>query len=166
MSQNMQILGSTMTSGAGAGAGATTNAQKSLRRFQVSGLVALLLLVGGIGAWTYFATIAGAVIATATVVVESNSKEVQHLEGGIVARLNVRDGDNVKAGDVLIRLDDTDTKGNLEIINKQLFELLARKARLEAERDQAEDILTCPMSSGSKGQLAGKKSCLSPGATC
>jgi len=117
------------------------NAKRSLRRYQVFGALSLLLLVGGIGGWAYTASIAGAVIAQATVVVESNSKEVQHLEGGIVAQLNVRNGDRVEAGEVLIRLDDTDTKAELEIINTQLYELLARKARLEAERDQATEIV-------------------------
>ncbi|VAV97415.1 hypothetical protein MNBD_ALPHA08-1087, partial [hydrothermal vent metagenome] len=114
-----------------------TNTQRSLRRYQVFGMVALVLLVGGIGGWAFLASIAGAIIAQANVVVESNSKQVQHLEGGIVAKLRVRNGDYVKAGEILIRLDDTDTKAGLEIVNTQLYELLARKARLEAERDQA-----------------------------
>jgi len=117
------------------------NAQHSLRRYQIVGLFSLVLLVGGIGGWAYTASIAGAVIAQAMVVVESNSKEIQHLEGGIVAELNVRSGDRVEAGEVLIRLDDTDTKAGLEIINTQLNELLALKARLEAERDIVDKIL-------------------------
>ncbi|MCF6326163.1 MAG: HlyD family type I secretion periplasmic adaptor subunit [Devosiaceae bacterium] len=117
------------------------NAQHSLRRYQIVGLFSLVLLVGGIGGWAYTASIAGAVIAQAMVVVESNSKQVQHLEGGIVAQLNVRSGDRVEAGEVLIRLDDTDTKAGLEIINTQLNELLALKARLEAERDIDNEIL-------------------------
>ncbi len=117
------------------------NSQRSLRRHQILGVISLVLLVGGIGGWAYTASIAGAIIAQATVVVESNSKEVQHLEGGIVARLNVRNGDRVEFGEVLVRLDDTDTKAELEIINTQLYELLARKARLEAERDQATEII-------------------------
>ncbi len=117
------------------------NAKRSLRRYQIFGLISLLLLVGGVGGWAYSSSIAGAVIAQATVVVESNSKEVQHLEGGIVEQLNVRNGDQVEAGDVLIRLDDTDTKASLEIINTQLYELLALKARLEAERDLSTEIL-------------------------
>ncbi|HHB83633.1 MAG TPA: HlyD family type I secretion periplasmic adaptor subunit [Devosia sp.] len=116
------------------------NAKKSLQQLQIIGFVSLFLLVGGIGGWAYFSSIAGAVIAQATVVVESNPKEVQHLEGGIVAKLNVRNGDLVEAGEVLIRLDDTDTKASLEILNTQLYGLLARKARLEAERDSADSI--------------------------
>ena len=118
-----------------------TNAQRSLRRNQIAGLIALALLVGGIGGWSYFSSIAGAVIAHSTVVVESKSSEVQHLEGGIISQVLVQDGDYVNAGEVLVNLDDTDTKANLEIINTQLYELLARKARLEAERDDAEDLI-------------------------
>jgi len=120
------------------------NSKRSLRRYQIFGVVSLFLLVGGIGGWAYTASIAGAIIAQATVVAESNSKEVQHLEGGIVARLNVRNGDRVDAGEVLIRLDDIDTKGSLEILNTQLYELLARKARLEVERDQGSEIIFPP----------------------
>ena len=98
----------------------------SLRKFQVFGLVVLLLLTGGMGGWAAYASIAGAVVASAQVVVESNSKKVQHLEGGIVSHINVRNGDLVKAGDVILRLDDTETKAGLGIINAQLNELLAR----------------------------------------
>jgi HlyD family secretion protein len=70
-------------------------------------------------------------------VVDSNVKKVQHPTGGIVGDLRVRDGDLVKAGDLLIRLDETVTRANLQIVAKQLDELLARQARLEAERDGA-----------------------------
>ncbi|NNF79346.1 MAG: HlyD family type I secretion periplasmic adaptor subunit [Rhizobiales bacterium] len=113
----------------------------SLRKFQVFGLVVLLLLTGGMGGWAAYASIAGAVVASAQVVVESNSKKVQHLEGGIVSHINVRNGDLVKAGDVILRLDDTETRAGLGIINAQLNELLARLARLEAERDLADGLI-------------------------
>ncbi len=117
-----------------------TSTVGSLRKFQVFGLVVLLLLTGGMGGWAAYASVAGAVVASAQVVVESNSKKVQHLEGGIVADIKVRNGDLVKAGDVILRLDDTETRAGLGIINAQLHELLARLARLEAERDQADDL--------------------------
>jgi len=115
--------------------------QRSLRRYHIFGVVSLFLLVGVMGGWAYTASIAGAIIAQGKVVVESNSKAVQHLEGGIVDELKVRNGDNVLAGQVLIRLDDTESHAALEIINTQLYELLIRKARLEAERDLAADII-------------------------
>ena len=85
----------------------------SLRRFQVFGVLLVLLLAGGLGGWAALASISGAVVATAQVVVESNTKTVQHLEGGIVAEIRVRNGDRVQAGDVILRLDDTETKANL-----------------------------------------------------
>ncbi len=113
----------------------------SLRKFQIFGLVVILLLVGGMGGWAAYASVAGAVVATAQVVVESNSKKVQHLEGGIVSEIMVRDGDLVSAGDIILRLDDTETRAGLGIINAQLNELQARMARLEAERDEAEGLL-------------------------
>ena len=72
-----------------------------------------------------------------TLVVESDVKKVQHPTGGVVGEIHVRDGDRVKAGDVLIRLDETQTRANLAIIEKSLDELAARQARLEAERDGA-----------------------------
>jgi HlyD family secretion protein len=81
----------------------------------------------------------GAVIAQGQVVVDSNVKKVQHPTGGIVGELRVRDGDHVKARDIVLRLDDTQTRANLAII-KALDELTARQAREEAERDGADTI--------------------------
>ncbi|MGB8640368.1 MAG: HlyD family type I secretion periplasmic adaptor subunit, partial [Pseudolabrys sp.] len=75
-----------------------------------------------------------------SVVVDSNVKKVQHPTGGVVGKLNVQDGDRVKAGDILVQLDDTVTRANLAIVTKGLDELAARKARLEAERDGAESV--------------------------
>ena len=70
----------------------------------------------------------------------SNIKKVQHPTGGVIGELLVHDGDHVKAGDLLVRLDDTVTRANLAIVTKALTELNARKARLEAERDGTETI--------------------------
>ena len=74
-------------------------------------------------------------IAPGKLVVDSNVKKVQHPTGGVVGELRVRDGDQVKAGDIVVRLDDTVTRANLAIVTKGLDELAARQARLEAERD-------------------------------
>ena len=76
--------------------------------------------------------IAGALIAQGSIVVDSNVKKVQHPTGGVVGKLNVQDGDRVKAGDILVQLDDTVTRANLAIVTKGLDELTARKARLES----------------------------------
>ena len=95
----------------------------------------MLLLAGGVGGWAATTQIAGALIAQGSVVVDSNVKKVQHPTGGVVGKLKVQDGDRVKAGDILVQLDETVTRANLAIVTKGLDELAARKARLEAERD-------------------------------
>ena len=93
-----------------------------------------MLLVGGVGAWAATTSLAGAVIAAGNVVVESNSKKVQHQTGGIVGEILVREGDRVAAGDVVIRLDETTTRANLQILAQQYDRTVARQARLQAER--------------------------------
>ena len=78
--------------------------------------------------------ISGALIAPGQIVVESNVKKVQHPTGGVVGEVRAHDGDVVKAGDIVVRLDDTVTKANLAIVTKNLDAALARAARLEAEQ--------------------------------
>ena len=112
--------------------------QTSIRAHVAAGLLTVLLLVGGLGGWAAVAEVAGAVIAPGVLVVESNVKTVQHPSGGVVGELLVKDGDQVRAGDVLLRLDPTQTRAKLEIISKSLDELAARQARLEAEQDGAD----------------------------
>jgi HlyD family secretion protein len=97
-------------------------------------------LTFGVAVWATTTEIAGALIAPGTIVVESNIKKVQHPSGGVVGELRVKDGDRVKAGDLLVRLDDTVTRANLAIVTKTLTELMARKARLSAERDGSDRI--------------------------
>ncbi len=112
----------------------------SIRRHLVVALFLAFGLVAGIGGWAALTEIASAVIAPGQLVVESDIKKVQHPTGGIVGELLVREGAKVKAGDVLIRLDQTQTRANLDIILKALDELAARRARNEAERDGAKTI--------------------------
>ncbi len=95
------------------------------------------VLVLGVGGWATRTEITGAVIAPGSLVVESQVKKVQHPTGGVVGALLVREGARVKAGDVLIRLDATQTRASLDIIRKALDELVVRRARAEAERDGA-----------------------------
>lgn len=116
------------------------DAISSLRTYQLIGTALVVLLVCGLGGWAAWASINGAVIANATVVVESYSKKVQHVEGGIVSEIHVRDGDRVKAGALLLRLDQTEHRAELAIVDARLNELLASEARLKAERDEAETI--------------------------
>jgi len=117
------------------------SARSSLRRHLVLGLGTVAVLAGGVGGWASTAEIAGAVIAPGSLVVDSNVKKVQHPAGGIVGELFVRDGDQVRTGDLLVRLDDTITRANLAIVLKSLDELAARQARLEAERDDEEQLI-------------------------
>ena len=117
------------------------NAQKSIRRHLFISVIVIVLLVGGIGGWASTSEFAGAVIAQGTLVVDTNSKKVQHPTGGVVAELNVRDGDQVKLGDIVIKLDDTQTRANLQIVAKGLDELMARRAREEAELEGVEAVV-------------------------
>ncbi|MCP3476549.1 HlyD family type I secretion periplasmic adaptor subunit [Bradyrhizobium sp. CCGUVB1N3] len=107
----------------------------SIRRHMCAALAGVIVLAGGFGAWAATTELSGAVIASGMLVVDSYIKKVQHPTGGVVTRLNVREGAEVKAGDVVVRLDETVTRANLLILIKNLTELAARQARLEAERD-------------------------------
>jgi len=116
------------------------SAHESIRRYTIAGAAVVAFLTFGVAVWATTTEIAGALIAPGTVVVESNIKKVQHPSGGVVGELRVKDGDRVKAGDLLVRLDDTVTRANLAIVTKTLTELMARKARLSAERDGSDRI--------------------------
>src|ERR1700692_3549476 len=106
----------------------------------IVGMIMFGFVTMGIGGWAATSQLSGAVIGQGVVVVDSSVKKVQHATGGIVGELRVREGDLVKAGDILIRLDETQTLAHATIHPKSLDELLARQARLEAERDGADQI--------------------------
>jgi HlyD family secretion protein len=114
--------------------------QSSMRRNIRVALAVIVFLFGGIVVWATTTQISGAVIAAGNVVVDSSAKKVQHPTGGIVTEIVARDGDQVKAGDLLVRLDQTLTRANLSIVSKDLDQLVAQKARLEAERDGQNDV--------------------------
>lgn len=107
----------------------------SIRRHLAAGAIGVAALCLGIGGWAAATEFSGAVVAPGLLVVESDVKKVQHPAGGIVSELKVKDGDRVRAGDVLLRLDETVLQANLAIVAKAYDEALARSARLEAERD-------------------------------
>ncbi len=113
---------------------------KTVRKHLFFSLFVTIFVVIGIGGWATFTEISGAVVSSGTVVVESNIKQVQHREGGIVRQINVKDGDLVDSGDLLLSLDDTVTRANLAVVTKQLRELTAQELRLEAERDELKAI--------------------------
>src|SRR5262245_26283361 len=114
--------------------------RRSLRAHLLGGAVIVILLTAGLGGWAATTQLSGAVIASGSVVVDSNVKKVQHLTGGIVGEVLVRDGARVHVGDVVVRLDETVLRANLAIVVKGLDEMNARKARLESERDGADEI--------------------------
>lgn len=112
----------------------------NLRGFLLTGYVALFILVFGIGAWAAVTRISGAIVAAGAVEVEGNRQVVQHPIGGVIEAINARDGDEVKVGDVLIRLEGQSVISELGIVEGQWFEILARKSRLSAERDGLDAI--------------------------
>ncbi|WP_298850143.1 HlyD family type I secretion periplasmic adaptor subunit [uncultured Ruegeria sp.] len=99
------------------------------------GFAALVLLVGGLGLWAVKTRLAGAIVSSGVIEVQSNRQVVEHPDGGVVGEIFVRDGDVVASGELLLRLDDTFLSSEQTIVEAQLFDLLARRARLEAERD-------------------------------
>jgi HlyD family type I secretion membrane fusion protein len=108
------------------------------------GFGAIALLIGAIGIWSVRTQIAGAIIANGMIQVENNRQVIQHPQGGVVGEILAKDGDRVTAGDVVLRLDGSQTRSELTIIEGQLHEILARKARLVAERDGLDDLAIPP----------------------
>jgi HlyD family type I secretion membrane fusion protein len=118
------------------------------RSFQVrwlilGGMLVVALFFGGLVSWAALAPLASAAIAPGTVTVDSNRKTVQHLEGGIIAELLVRNGDRVRPNQVLLRLEDVESRAEFELLHGQRYALLAQEARLVAERD-GQDRIVCP----------------------
>jgi HlyD family secretion protein len=118
-----------------------TPALHSIQRYMIAGIVIVGLVTFGIGGWAATSELTGAVIGQGVLVVDSSVKKVQHPTGGVVGELRVREGDKVIAGDILLRLDETQTLANTTIISKSFDELLARQARLETERDNADQVI-------------------------
>ncbi|MFG6559332.1 HlyD family type I secretion periplasmic adaptor subunit [Sulfitobacter sp. 1A15299] len=112
----------------------------SARRPLILGFIGLLLLFGGFGTWAVTSQIAGAVVASGRIEVDRNRQIVQHETGGVVADILVDEGDSVAAGDVLLRLDAEQLTSQLAIVEGQLYELMARRGRLEAQRDEVETV--------------------------
>lgn len=154
-----------------AGQGAETHpAQNGI----VMGFVTLALLIAGVGTWAATSKITGAVVAPGQVEVERNRQVVQHPDGGVVAAIDVRDGDRVEAGQVLIRLEDALLRPERAVVEGQLRELAARRDRLEAERDDrpairfsadlvraaAADADTAALMAGQRGLFAARRETL------
>ena len=106
----------------------------------VTGFAVLAVFCGTLAAWSFMAPVESAVIAPGIVSVDTDVRTVQHLEGGIVEQILVREGDAVTAGDVLIRLQNTVPLSALTELQSEYFELQALEARLVAERDGLDTI--------------------------
>ena len=104
------------------------------------GMFALVILIGGFGTWATLSEISGAIIASGKIEVDSNRQVVQHPDGGVVKEILVDEGDLVEAGQTLIRLDSTLLASSIVVAEGRLFEMMARRGRLEAERDGSESI--------------------------
>ncbi|WP_339108414.1 HlyD family type I secretion periplasmic adaptor subunit [Thioclava sp. GXIMD4216] len=115
------------------------------KRLLLLGYAALFILVVIFGSWASLTTIAGAVIVSGRLEFDTNRQVVQHPQGGRVEEIYVHDGDKVAAGDILIRLDGGDMQSDLTILEDQLFDLRARRARLQAERIGAEQVALPPV---------------------
>jgi HlyD family secretion protein len=116
----------------------------SVRKPVLIGVTTLVFLVGFFVAWGMMTTITGAIVASGRIEVEQNRQIVQHPDGGVVASIHVTEGQAVQAGDLLLRLDGAAVKSELAIVEGQFFEILARRARLEAERDDKTSVAFGP----------------------
>jgi HlyD family secretion protein len=116
----------------------------SARKQVMIGVLGLGVLVGGFGTWAAMSNIAGAIIASGRIEVDRNRQIVQHPDGGVVEEILVDEGDTVEVGQTLLRLDSNLLRSQLIITEGQLFELMARRGRLEAERDELPDITFDP----------------------
>ncbi len=107
----------------------------------IAGVTLGLVLFVGAGGWAATAQLTGAIIAPGMVKVDQNLKSIQHRDGGIISEIAVREGDFVTKGQVMLRLDDAETRAELSIVRTQLVELMAKQARLMAERDNLDSIM-------------------------
>ena len=113
----------------------------SIRRIALAGWLIVAVFFGGIGAWAATAPLNGAVIGNAVVKVDGNRKSVQHLDGGIVKELRVKEGDKVNAGDILIVLDETQARAEYDVLSQQYMVLRATEARLLTELDRGSELV-------------------------
>ncbi|WP_299744705.1 HlyD family type I secretion periplasmic adaptor subunit [uncultured Tateyamaria sp.] len=117
-----------------------SNKRWSATKPLVIGFFGLFGLLGGLVAWATLTEIAGAVIASGRIEVDQNRQVIQHSTGGIVSKIEVKEGDSVEAGDLLVQLDVKQMRSSQAIVEGQLYEFMARRGRLEAERDDKDEI--------------------------
>ena len=117
------------------------NPLPTVRGLAIAGCAAVALFVGGFGVWAAYAPLESAAMGPGVIEAASNRKTIQHLEGGIVGQILVKDGDEVAAGQTLIRLDDTKARTTRAALQGQFWDALAREARLLAERDAGAEVV-------------------------
>jgi HlyD family type I secretion membrane fusion protein len=113
----------------------------SIKRVALAGWLIIAVFFGGIGAWAATAPLNGAVVGNAVVKVEGNRKSVQHLDGGIIKELRIKEGDKVRAGDTLVVLDETQPRAEYDILSQQYVVLRATEVRLLTELDHSSELL-------------------------
>jgi HlyD family type I secretion membrane fusion protein len=113
----------------------------SIKRVALAGWLIIALFFGGIGSWAATAPLNGAVVGNAVVKVEGNRKSVQHLDGGIVKELRVKEGDKVNAGDILVVLDETQARAEYDVLSQQYMVLRATEVRLLTELDHGSELV-------------------------
>lgn len=124
-------------------------------RSALAGWLIIATFFGGLGVWAGTAPLDGAVVSSGVVKVDGNRKSVQHLDGGIVKELRVKEDDRVRAGDVLIVLDDTQAKAELDILYEQYVVLRATEVRLLAELAGEPELVKPPeLAAGQAGSYA------------
>ena len=127
------------------------------RPYALTGYAIIVVCFFGLGGWAAVTPLGSAVIASGVVATEGNKKTIQHLEGGIIKEILVREGEHVEAGQVILRLDDTTPKANLEIYRNQLYAAVAREARLAAEVDGSSELqFPAELTAVSKDPIAAK----------
>jgi HlyD family secretion protein len=114
------------------------------RKFALSGYALIFLTFGVMGLWAGIAKVDKAVVASGNVSVETNKKTIQHLEGGIVKEILVKEGQRVNKSQVLIKLESTQAQANSDIVTNQVMSYLGLEARLLAERDYKDEIVWPP----------------------
>lgn len=123
----------------------------------VAGVLISSLLIVGLGGWAASTRLDGAIVAHGQLTVSGNVKQIQHRDGGIVERILVRDGMRVKAGQEMLRLDDSALRGNYAIVEAQLVDLVAKRRRLQAEQlgeDDLSEVSPLPALDGLDNELA------------
>jgi HlyD family type I secretion membrane fusion protein len=113
----------------------------SIRHVALAGWLIIAIFFGGIGSWAVTAPLNGAVVGNAVVKVDGNRKSVQHLDGGIVKELRIKEGDKVNAGDILVVLDETQAQAEYDVLSQQYMVLRATEVRLLTELDRGSELV-------------------------